>query len=280
TLGYGEYSLSPFREKIRRLSTLMPANRVGRWAISLLRKLTVAGHQCGTQGPYDIEVAPGVRARLFPASNLCEKRAFCGVQNWDSAERAALTAALRDSQNDPFVFLDVGANVGLYSLFLWSAAERLGKSARVIAVEPDPMNRSRLEFNITANNASINVEPIAIGNKPGQGTLGGGAKNRGEVRLSDKPAAGGTEVAIETLPQLFLRHGLTRVDAMKIDIEGHDLEALRCLFSQAPASVWPRLLIVETGDTVPSPVVSLITANGYELVASTRLNAILRFTPS
>lgn len=257
------------------MSWAMPANRVGRWAISLLRKLTVAGREGGTKGPFDVELAPGIRARLFPSSNLCEKRAFCGVQNWDKAERAALIQALKNSESDPFVFIDVGANVGLYSLFLWAAGQKFGKETRVIAVEPDPMNRSRLEFNIAANEASIEIEPIAIGGQSGNGILGGGQTNRGEVRLASKGAKNGVSVPIETLPELIERNGIHRIDAMKVDIEGHDLVALRCLFANAPETVWPSLLIVETTGSDQSPVISEALRQGYRLATTTRLNAIL-----
>lgn len=253
----------------------MPSNRIGRWAISLLRKLTVAGREGGAKGPFDVELAPGIRARLFPSSNLCEKRAFCGVQNWDKAERAALVQALKKSESDPFVFIDVGANVGLYSLFLWSAGRKFQKATRVIAVEPDPLNRSRLQFNIDANQASIEVESVAIGGESGEGMLGGGYKNRGEVKLAKGESAGCTAVSIETLPDLIDRAEVTRVDAMKVDIEGHDLVALRCLFTSAPQAVWPSLLIVETTGTGQAPVVAEALEHGYRLAKKTRLNAIL-----
>lgn len=273
---FGAHALPPFREKLRRLSSALPGNKFGKWGVSVLRKLAVGGCPNGARGPIDVEVAPGVKARLFPATNLCEKRAFCGVQNWDPAERAALAGALRASEAEPFIFLDVGANVGLYSLFLAAEARRLGKAVRIIAVEPDPLNRSRLEFNIAASGAEVGIEPVAIGAEPGEGRMGGGQKNRGEVHLEAGAGEDGALVRIETLAGLIARHGLNRVDAMKVDIEGYDLVALRALFAQAPPALWPKLLVVEKNESIESQLVAMILEQGYDLAASTGMNAILR----
>ena len=71
----------------------------------------------------DVEFMPGVKTRLWPRTSRCEKRVFAGHQVWDHEEREALTSALLYSTSKPFVFLDVGANVGLYSLILAATAK-------------------------------------------------------------------------------------------------------------------------------------------------------------
>jgi FkbM family methyltransferase len=276
TSEFGAYALSPAREFFRRMARWMPASKPGMWGASTFRRISLLGHPHGLAGPHDIAVAENVSARLYPASNRCEKRAFAGVQTWDPEERGALVEALGEATDTPFIFFDVGANVGLYSLFLSAAARKLGKALQIIAIEPDPENRARLEFNSAASGAKLLIEPVAISSEAGQGTLGGGEVNRGSIRLTDTVEIGGVEVTLETLASVVARHGLARIDAMKVDIEGHDLMALTAFFGQAPKNVFPKLLIVEVGKVENSPIIDLALEQGYEMVQRTKINAVMR----
>ena len=80
--------------------------------------------------PVDIETY-GARMRLLPYNNVCEKRVLFTPQFFDPLERQILEARIRDG----FVFVDIGANIGAYSLFV---AMHAGASARILAVEPQP----------------------------------------------------------------------------------------------------------------------------------------------
>jgi len=243
---------------------------MGRWTISYFRKRAFKG----LQGPFDVEVMSGVKARLWPRSNRCEKRAFAGVQVWDAVERGALAQALKTSNSKPFVFLDVGANVGLYSLILAARAKTLGKDIRILAIEPDPINRARLEFNVAASEAGIDVIPFAISDAVGEGFMGGGEQNRGEVHLQDEGDLA-VPVQIETLYGVCKQAGLTHIDAMKVDIEGHDQRALSAFFKTAPQTLWPRLLILETGRDATTPLLELCTRHGYTITKRAGINTIL-----
>jgi len=108
---FGTYALPPNREARRFGAHRLGDDRLGRWTISLRRKQAIRG----LSEPFDITVAPGVKARLYPSTNRCEKRALCGVQIWDRPEREALRKAISNPTSQDFIFLDVGANVGLYS---------------------------------------------------------------------------------------------------------------------------------------------------------------------
>jgi len=256
----------------------MPASKPGMWGASTFRRLSLIGHKRGIAGPHDIRVSDGVSARLYPRSNRCEKRAYAGVQTWDAMERAALDDALSTGTKKPFVFFDVGANVGLYSLFLNETANRLGRKLHIVAVEPDPENRARLEFNATASGTRMTIEPVAISGESGHGILAGGENNRGAVGLadpSDTTVIDGVDVTLETLASVVARQKLPQIDAMKVDIEGYDLVALAAFFQQASEHLFPRLLIVEIGKTENSPIVELALKNGYNLAQRTGINAIL-----
>src|SRR5262249_61731547 len=85
----------------------------------------------------------GVRFRLHPRDNGCEKNLLFTPQMSEPTERAELTAEIDQAKEEasPFVFIDIGANVGLFSFFV---AARAGRSARILAVDPDPENLPRL----------------------------------------------------------------------------------------------------------------------------------------
>lgn len=272
---FGHYALPAKREALRKRADKFAGSRIGRLGISLYRKQAFRG----LSDPFDVQVMPGVNARLYPRSNRCEKRAFAGVQIWDAEERAALIEALDASKTSPFVFLDVGANVGLYSLILAAHAKAMQKDIRILAFEPDPTNRARLAFNIKASDANIQVLPYAVSDQDGEGFMGGGATNRGEVRLQDK--GGDSEdkddqsVQIKTLYGILAEQGLSRIDAMKVDIEGQDERALTAFFEHAPQTLWPRLLILETGRDETTSLLELCTGHGYTITKRTGINSIL-----
>jgi predicted RNA methylase len=60
-----------------------------------------------------------------------------------------------------FVFIEIGANVGLFSLFV---AAKAGPNTRILAFESDLINLQRLSYNIQVNpGVPIEVFPIALG---------------------------------------------------------------------------------------------------------------------
>jgi hypothetical protein len=111
------------------------------------RKVAYALRRLGLRSldgrPVDIE-SLGAKMRLYPDGNVCEKRVLFTPQYFDPLERALLAERLRDG----FRFIDIGANIGAYSLFV---AANAGPSARILAVEPQPEVFARLSFNIAQN---------------------------------------------------------------------------------------------------------------------------------
>lgn len=276
---FGTYGLSPFRRALLDLCKTAAHNRLGRWYVSLLRKTALTG----LSGPFDITTPQGLNLRLHPFSNRCEKRMIAGSHLWDAPERAALVDAINNKEpSEPFVFFDVGANVGLYSLTSWKAAKDAGKILTAFAIEPDAINSSRLHFNIQASKADIVHVPFAVGGSSGVGKAIGGDNNRGEVRITNAEPSEQQDdfkgaIVIKTLAEIVDNQHVEKIDAMKVDVEGHDLDALKAFFQQAPKPMWPKLLIIETGRG-PSKVLELCVANGYSLDQRTQINAILTYT--
>ena len=125
----------------------MPANWLGmRLAIGLRR---IVMKRLPEDGGVDVK-RWGLRLRLHPRHNGCEKGLLFTPQFYEAGERAALAAWIAKARTagQPFVFVDIGANVGLFSFFVASCA---GANARILAIEPERENLRRLRFNIEAN---------------------------------------------------------------------------------------------------------------------------------
>ena len=269
---FGRFSLPFWRERLRRLAGRLPRNGVGRRMRSIVRRIVTAG----SREPYDIEVFPSVHARVYPQTNVCEKRVFAAPQLYDWAERHALSGAIAKGAVQPFVFLDLGANVGVYTLWMVSQARRLGRPLKAVAVEPDPETFERLRMNLALSAAEDAMAlQCAVGANEGRGMIVGHADNRGEHRIELGPAEGAGGVRVLPLHTLCAQHGIDRIDAMKVDLEGLDHDVLGAFFGHMPQTGWPLWLVVEVGKQKTAPVIDLCRQHGYHLHERTKLNAIL-----
>lgn len=267
---FGSFALTGAAGALRAFANGLPDNRPARWLMSAARKLCLAGRD----DPADVSIFGDLSARLYPRTNRCEKRMFLGETTWDAAERAAIGEALAAAPaSRPFVFVDGGANVGMYSLSTISQARAIGREVKVVAVEPDPTNLGRLRDNLAASNAvEATVIPAALGAERGTARLESEQANRGEVRIG---AAGTVEVPLLPLADVLTEADVDHVDALKLDIEGHELPVLTAFFDSAPKALWPRLILLEVHKHGETPAFDLCLARGYGVARRTRLNALL-----
>lgn len=278
---FGTFSLPRPLERLRTLADGFPENRFGRLAVSVVRKICLVFGG----GPFDVPIYPTTFARLYPTTNRCEKRVFSCKQFFDLKERQYLTFALENSPADrPFQFLDLGANVGMYSLWAVAEARRLGRSINVIAVEPDQTTGARLAANIAASVAEKNVKivPCGVGGAPGKARMIEDETNRGgnHINLVSGGPSSPDIFVVTTIPELCDGHGIECVDAMKIDIEGHDYAALESLFKSGRRDLFPQWIQVEVGrGDKGADLLRLCSGNGYSIAARTKLNAIMQYEP-
>ena len=146
-------------------------------------------------------------------------------------------ALVRDELRSAELFIDAGANTGLYSCLARS------RGARVIAVEPLPANLRWLLRNLAANGyRDVQVLPLALGERPGVLQLYGASTGASLVRgWAGASPLFERSVPVSTLDLLITPQCRGKRTLVKLDIEGGELPALRGaegLLSSSPAPVW------------------------------------------
>ncbi|HEU4518926.1 MAG TPA: FkbM family methyltransferase [Microvirga sp.] len=264
---FGTHAPSGFARWAIERTRALPNRWAARRMAHLLRRLAI---QSLRGAPVDTE-ALGARMRLYPYNNICEKKVLFTPQFFDPEELGQLKSAIRDG----FTFVDVGANVGAYSLFV---AAQAGLGARILAVEPQPDVFDRLAYNIRQNPfGTIKAVACAVADKTGELTLFLDPRNKGEssVKIVGSSQAPMIRVPAVTLLELLTSEGFTRLDALKLDVEGAEDLILDPFFRDAPASLHPALIIIEDGrERWQTDLGRLLAAQGYRLARRTRLNLI------
>lgn len=137
---------------------------------------------------------------------------------WKSNVYEKLSSVKKD-----FVVIDAGAHVGIFTI---KASREAGNKGTIIACEPHPTTYALLVTNVK-NNKCENVMPlnIALSN----------CKVKAKLYLSDRLSENSMVpisnkwilINVDTLDNIVKKNGLKRVDFMKIDVEGAELQVLK-----------------------------------------------------
>jgi len=263
---FGDFAPSGIARWVIDRTRGLPEGWAGRRVALMLRRLAMKS----LKGlPLDLETF-GLRMRLYPYKNVCERRILFTPQYFDIDEIQILTSRIADG----FTFIDIGSNVGWYALSV--AREASAVPVRILAVEPQPEIFDRLIYNIRQNpSCTIKAVDCAIADKTGELTLFLDPLNRGEASLKivNSSQTDAIRVPAVTMLDLLKREGLTRVDAIKLDVEGAEDLVLDPFFRDAPASLYPSLLIVAN---VPErwqiDVEKLLKDKGYRQILKNKMN--------
>ena len=158
------------------------------------------------------------------------------------------TELLRRELEPGMTHLDLGANIGYYALL---AARRVGPAGRVICVEPDPRNLYLLRRNVALNQMEdfVEVHAFAASDCSGHATMYTAAASNLNtlVERAGGAATGGTPVPVETvtIDGLMERRG-GRLNFLRMDIEGYEVEALLGAMKTLEASPPPCKILLET----------------------------------
>ncbi|MGI0090476.1 MAG: FkbM family methyltransferase [Nitrososphaerales archaeon] len=147
--------------------------------------------------------------------------------------------------------VDVGANIGSFSL---KACSEVGKDGRVLAIEPASENRKLLSKNISLNNYGSICTIKALG--------AGSSETFSQIKIYEKggdntildrglPPKRTEKIEIKILDWIVAEANFDRVDFLKIDVEGFELEVLKG--SQRVLSEYHPKIALETHKFGPSP---------------------------
>lgn len=171
-------------------------------------------------------------------------------------------------------FVDVGANAGIFTIM---AARLAGEHGAVHAFEPSPRDRERLLANVALNRlTNVTVHGEALGSarskamlavsgaeRPGHNTIGG-------FMYADDAAAYSVEVEVTTLDEVAETAGLTRLDVMKIDVEGYETAVLHG--GRATVERFRPVMLVEAQDeslrqagSSATELLGFVRSFGYEV---------------
>ena len=157
------------------------------------------------------------------------------------------------------VFLDVGANIGRYTITL---AKKVGPGGRVIAFEPCSNSYSALRKNIDLNNlGNVITLPLALWNEEGYHHMYVKANAGSNSLVEDNGAIGKEKVRTITLDGLLKELIFTRIDLIKIDVEGAEREVLEGM--KKTLQHFKPSLIIEVRDDNVSWVENFLNLLGY-----------------
>jgi FkbM family methyltransferase len=241
---------------------LPPVRGSGSIGLYVVRPLWTRNHH----GSYVLPTWRGVKMLVNPEDCIGGILAFV-PQLFDRWEREALTKILPQDGT----FVDVGANIGAYSLW---AAQHCAPGAKIISIEADSENYDSLKRNIALNGFS-QITPIHAGISDHHDELTfykNTTGNRGAHNFCERGVPSG-KVQCLPLSDALEQQKLNKVDVLKLDIEGFEFKVLSKFFLDFPANsaMRPTFLLVEIegGPQTNSEKASLrqmVLDNGYIII--------------
>lgn len=168
------------------------------------------------------------------------------------------------------VCIDIGANVGFYTL----ALARQAANGTVHAFEPVPLNRDLLSVNILTNGFSnVTINQLVVGDREEDTELyvaDDGAFSS-LVDTERRPIKDKIQARMITLDHYCETQGLERVDVLKIDVEGAEekvINGAKTVLSNGKSQ--PRLIMLELNEPMLCKfgssrrrILTLMSDNGY-----------------
>ncbi|MEM9376901.1 MAG: FkbM family methyltransferase [Pseudomonadota bacterium] len=267
---WGAHCASGYRKFLVQLGQLTPLGRgsLRRVWVRELRK---------TGSLFDVQLK-GTRVRLEIGDNRSEIKALVQGDAFMQAERMAIHRAKQAGQ--PLYIIDIGANAGLFSAI---ALHEAGDDTRLLAIEPNPRLRRRLETNIEFNqrDAQVEILPCALGRARGEmsflvdnNDLGGGGL---AAHRAHKMHGTHLTVPVRPLAEIVEAASFHRIDVLKIDVEGAEDQILMPFLETVDPTFWPQQILIEIAHRTvwQSDLLEALYTHGYALTEQSGADATL-----
>jgi len=194
------------------------------------------------KGSIEVSIDGALRMRVDP-NDLIGRTIF----HYGLWERPVALHFFREVRPGDAV-LDVGANLGQFTLL---ASRATGPSGRVFAVEANPQMAQNLRYNVALNQlANVEIIEAAAWDRQEQlRLLAGDLENQGMASVASAGAdSTASFVPAVRLDQVLHELGCSRIDVVKIDVEGAEERAMRGL-TGVLENHWPRRIYCEVTAT-------------------------------
>ena len=210
-----------------------------------------------------IDLLRTITVRSGPAAGMRLARADASNAYADGTVEAAVQRAVAESLRPGGVFVDVGANVGFFSLL---AARHLGARGTIVAFEAHPRVAATLRRNLARNSVRADVRAVAVGAVDGRTTLHVAAHPGGSTIAADAATDEVSRVAVDvvTLDRLVEAGSIPVPDVVKIDVEGAEDAVLDGLERTARAHA--PTLVIELDDELADRLERRVDATAARLV--------------
>lgn len=167
------------------------------------------------KGLFEFKGNDGVRYMLDMSDHVMRQTYMMGLY-----ERNTIRQLQKLSKKD-MTFVDVGCNIGAFSL---NMARHVSK---VISFEPNPRTLIYLRRNVELNGfKNIEVVPTGLSDKAGEAELF--IQSLGSSSFHKHQQIGDSEkVQLTTLDEYLSPNRESRVDILKVDVEGHEMACLK-----------------------------------------------------
>lgn len=170
----------------------------------------------------------------------------------------SIVQVLLDNARADDVLLDIGANVGYVSACFLARVE----NSTVVCVEPQPGIVDLLRLNMAKFGDRAHIHQVALSDTSGELRFEINIRNRGASKISRE----GTSV-VPAVIAADLLCTLSRVDLIKIDVEGHELPIFKSIEEEL-IRLRPRAILFEdqTGAAAPDGAIGTILSRvGYDI---------------
>jgi FkbM family methyltransferase len=205
---------------------------------------------------------------IWPGNELSRVLFLTG--NFEPNELTWMSQTLAEGMT----MIDIGAHMGMYTM---TASKLVGESGVVVALEPSTREFQRLTFHVTLNELrNVRCFQLAASSASGEAMLkiasewNSGHNTFGEFFNPEVEMTREERVPTQTVDALVAGQGLERIDVIKIDVEGHELQVLAGAV-ETLTRFRPRVLIEVFAETLcrqgasVEAVLGFLTGHGYVL---------------